>query len=352
MISKEEYIVIYTLHKQGHSIRAIARITGLHRNTIAKRLKQTEFKAYKSREYKSILDPCKDYIKQRFYETLPYFIPSNVIMQEIKKQGCNGKIRIVQSYLSSLKQDKHYKENEPLIRFETPKGYQAQVDWTTIRSGKNPIYAFVMVLGYSRYAFVYFTDNMRGQTFQDCHLKAFDYLGGVPQTILYDNLKSVIIERDYYGNGKHKFNNEFLDFCKGIFVPKVCKPFRAKTKGKVERFNHYLKNNFYYPLRSKLNSIGISVTFDLLNSHIFSWLESANSTIHSTTNTRPSDLLKLEAPYLNKNHKNIIPLNKDLTQNKKSKLIPKLNSANIPNLEIIYHTKISDYEKLLVEGVI
>lgn len=58
-------------------------------------------------------------------------------------------------------------------------------------------------------AFVYFTDNMKQTTWQDCHIKAFEYFGGVPQTLLYDNLKSVVIQRDKYGKNQHGFNNDF-----------------------------------------------------------------------------------------------------------------------------------------------
>lgn len=340
--------MIYTLHKQGHSIRSIARITGLNRRTISRRLRFAEYNGYKQRDYNSKLDPYKDYIKKRFYDTLPHLIPSSVIFKEIEKLGYNGKIRIIQTFLSKLKQDKNQMHIEPEVRFETPKGYQAQVDWTIIRSGKNPIYAFVMVLGYSRYSFVYFTDNMRQDTWQDCHLKAFNYFNGVPQTILYDNLKSVVIERDYYGNGKHKFNSEFLDFCKGIFIPKICKPFRAKTKGKVERFNLYLKNNFYYPLKSSLIGSGLEISVALLNSHIFSWLEFANDRLHDTLKAKPSELFKLEQGYLSKVYKSMEPVSKDICVDISPKRVA---NVNIPNLDIVYHTKISDYERLLTGGV-
>ena len=90
-------------------------------------------------------------------------------------------------------------------------------------------------------AFVYFTDNMRQETWQECHIKAFEYFGGVAQTLLYDNLKSVVIQRDKYGKNQHGFNNDFLEFAKDNFIPKLCKVYRAKTKGKVERLNLYLK---------------------------------------------------------------------------------------------------------------
>lgn len=103
MIDKEEFTVIHTLHKRGYSIRAISKIVGLNRRTVSKRLKEEELKPYKKVEYKSKLDPYKKYIIQRVEEALPDKIPSSVIYEEIKKYGYDGKIRILQTFLSSLK---------------------------------------------------------------------------------------------------------------------------------------------------------------------------------------------------------------------------------------------------------
>jgi len=80
-----------------------------------------------------------------------------VIYKEIKERGYQGSIRTLQVYLSKIRKQKE--KNKKELRFETKAGYQGQVDWTVIKGGKKPIYGFVMVLGYSRMAFVYFTDN-------------------------------------------------------------------------------------------------------------------------------------------------------------------------------------------------
>lgn len=338
MIDKEEFTVIHTLHKQGHSIRAISKILNLNRRTVSRRLSETELRAYKKLEYKSKLDPYKEYIISRVQKALPDKIPSTVIYEEIKKYGYDGKIRILQTFLQ-----KHisYKPKEEVIRFETEPAYQAQVDWTFIRTGKNPLYAFVMVLGFSRMAFVYFTDNMRQETWQDCHVKAFEYFGGVPQTLLYDNLKSVVIQRDKYGKNQHGFNNDFLDFSKDNFIPKLCKVYRAQTKGKVERFNLYLKRNFYVPLKAALKGSDISITTDLLNGKLFSWLEMANSRIHDTTKKQPIELFKQEKSLLVPFYSSA----KEVKQEQKQ-LHSNIN-INELDIDIIYHTTISDYEKVL-----
>ncbi|WP_025209791.1 IS21 family transposase [Hippea sp. KM1] len=307
MISKEEFVVIHTLYSQGFSIRQISKILGLNRRTVSRRLKEEDLKLYPKRSYPSKLNDYKGYIEERINQAYPDRIPSTVILREINDMGYTGSLRTLQKYTKVIYDrigSKRGKDSEEIIRFETEKGFQAQADWTTIRAGRKPIYAFVMVLGYSRTAFVYFTNNSDEDIFQSCHIKAFDYFGGIPKTILYDNLKSVIIQRDKYGKNRHGINNDFLDFSKGLFIPKPCKPYRAKTKGKVERFNSYLKNNFYKPLRAKLKNSGLEITPELLNSYIFSWLEMANNRIHGTTKRKPFDMLNILPPLV----KSILPI--------------------------------------------
>lgn len=329
--------MIHTLHKRSYSIRRIARELGINRRTVTKRLKESELKAYKKITYKSKLDPYKDYITQRVKQAHPDKIPSSVIFEEIKSYGYDGKLRILQSFLKTLVSAT---TKEEIIRFETEPSYQAQVDWTFIRSGKNPLYAFVMVLGFSRMAFVYFTDNMRQETWQECHVKAFEYFGGVPQTLLYDNLKSVVIQRDKYGKNQHGFNNNFLDFAKDNFVPKLCKVYRAQTKGKVERFNLYLKRNFYIPLKSALKGSEIFINTELLNSKVFSWLEMANSRVHDTTKKKPIELFKEEKPLL-------VPFYSSVKEIKEDVKSPSNINLSELDIDITYHTTISDYERVL-----
>lgn len=344
--------MIHTLHAKGYSIRGIAKIVGLDRRTVSRRLKQAELTPYKPKKYQSILDPYKDYINKRLKQALPDYIPAPVILREITEYGYTGSLRRLQEYIKSIKDTTTCKD--PIVRFETKPGKQAQVDWTVIRSGKSPIYGFVMVLGYSRYSFTYFTDNMTQNTWQDCHTKAFEYFGGIPQTILYDNLKSVVIERDKYGKDNHSFNHDFLTFSKAKFIPRLCQPYRAQTKGKVERFNHYLKSNFYVPLKSSLKGSGIVVNHQLLNNHIFAWLEHANSRIHATTSKRPKDRIKSELAYLSPLYASAKP-----TTNRSSDSADKTKSnsttssktkssvTTIPKIDINYQTKLSDYESIL-----
>lgn len=187
---------------------------------------------------------------------------------------------------------------------------------------------------------------MTQNTWQACHLKAFEYFGGIPQTVLYDNLKSVVIERDKYGKGNHSFNNDFLAFAKGRFIPRLCRPYRAKTKGKVERFNHYLKTNFYVPLRSSLKGSGVAINDQLLNHHIFAWLEYANGRIHATTGKRPKDSLQKELAHLSPVYRNVKPVTSKSSVNTNNIKIDN-KVAVVPSVDISYQTKLSDYEQVL-----
>lgn len=298
MISKGEHIVIHELYAKGYSIRAIARILKIDRKTISRRLKETDYTKVE-RTFKGVskLDPYKEYILE-FISKSSERIPSSVILEDIAQQGYEGGRSILQEFLKQA-YAKRQIQNDPVVRFETDPGIQMQIDWTTIRKGKKPIYAFVAVLGYSRYTFVCFVDNMRGSTLVSCHEKAFLYFGGITKTILYDNMKTIVDKRDYYGKGEHKYYPEMLDLAKYCnFSIRLCRPYRAKTKGKVERFNSYLKGNFYRPIVIKLKDAGLEVTTQVLNDRINSWLIKANNRIHGTTRQKPALVFANELNYL------------------------------------------------------
>ncbi|MBP1208357.1 hypothetical protein JOD97_006449 [Duganella sp. 1411] len=115
-------------------------------------------------------------------------------------------------------------------------------------------------MGYSRASYVEFVSDMKVATLIGCHERAFAAFGGMPRKVLYDNMKTVVIERDVYGEGQHRYHAGFLDFTKHSgFRIKLCQPYRAQTKGKVERFNGYLRRSFYVPLASRLGQSGLQL---------------------------------------------------------------------------------------------
>lgn len=295
MIEKEGAMEIKILsEKQGKSIREIARITGYSRNTVRKFLRSSAEPRYKQRDKRSgKLDPFKGFLKERVEAALPHRLPAPVLAREITNLGFKGSVRLLQSYLSTLYATK---APEPLVRFETEPGKQMQADWCELRKGKDPLYAFVATLGWGRAGFVIFTSSMRFEILRECHQETFSYFGGVPREVLYDNMKTVVLERNAFGEGKHRFNPALWDVAKHFgFMPRLCKPYRAKTKGKVERFNRYLRYSFYYPLVSRLKQAGLTLDVATANIEVRKWLdEVANCRIHGETNERPCDRQEIE----------------------------------------------------------
>lgn len=176
-----------------------------------------------------------------------------MLFREVKELGYNDSLSLLRQYLYEYR---GRPQPEPVIRFETETGKQMQVDWGQMRGGKQPIHAFIAVLGYSRGMMVIFTDNMRNTHLNTVHRLTFEFFQGVPQKIWYDNMKTVVMERDAYGQGQHKLNQSFYQFAKSMgFIPKLCHTYRPQTKGKVERMVGYVRANFFSPLFYQIGSV-------------------------------------------------------------------------------------------------
>ncbi len=297
MLTEEASMEIKVLHKQGLSLRDISKLTGRSVNTIRKYLSGAEV-GYKARvvhqEHK--LASYEDYVRARLSAVSPEWIPAPVIFREIKAMGYEGKIRQLQYFMATLKP---VVKVEPLIRFETNPGEQVQVDWGHFRYKNTVLYAFVAIAGYSRLAFVYFTTDTKVPALLKCHQLLFEHLGGVPKHCLYDNMKTVVVARNAYGSGQHRLQPEFNDFAKHYgFMPRLCQPYRAKTKGKVERFIRYLRHSFFVPLVGRLSSAHLSLDAETANLEVRYWLdEVANAREHATTQLVPQEQFKKEQAY-------------------------------------------------------
>lgn len=266
MLNQEEQMEIKILNKQGMGIRKIARVLGISRNTVRKYLRYKASLTYKKRSRKpSILDSYRDYIIVRFDKAKPHTIPATVILREIQERGYQGGITLLRNFIREISPSKPV---APIIRFETEPGHQMQVDWTVLQGGKHRLLAFVAIMGYSRRTYVEFTNADDKTTFLQCHINAFEYFNGVPREVLYDNMKTVVIERNFYKDRCHRFQKTFLDFSKHFgFIPRLCQPYRAQTKGKVERFIGYMKRSFYIPFIT-LESSRHPLDLGFLNSEV------------------------------------------------------------------------------------
>ena len=232
MIAKEECMEIRILSSQGKGIREIRRLTGHSRNTIRKFLRSAATPTYTPRGPRpGKLDPFKAFLEERQKAALPHRLQATVLTREIRELGYSGSERLVRLFLATLHS---LKAPEPVVRFETEPGQQMQADWVDLRKGKTPLYAFVATLGFSRASFVQFTTSQSFEVLRECHEEAFAFFGGVPREVLYDNMKTVVLERNAFGEGRHRFHSGLWDLAKHFgFMPRLCRPYRAKTKGKV-----------------------------------------------------------------------------------------------------------------------
>jgi len=205
---------------------------------------------------------------------------------------------------------------DPVVRFETEPGHQMQADWATVGRGAEKLSVFIGTLGWSRAAYVEFCDNEQVETLIGCHENAFMAFGGVPIELLYDNMKTVVLERNTYGRGVHRFHPGFLDYAKHAgFLPRLCQPYRPRTKGKVERFIGYLKRSFWVPFVASMRQAGLKPDKHAANAAVARWLrEVANARVHATINEVPAERLVIEraklqplqAPYGGRSVRNLL----------------------------------------------
>lgn len=340
VITQETFVEIHVLAKQGLSYRKIARQLGVSRNTVKKYMLQHTLAEFsKPKPKKTKLEPYHDYIRERIEIAKPDWLPASVLFREIVEQGYDGGIAQLRRYIRPLKSQKI----EPLVRFETEPGLQMQIDFTTVRRGKNCLKAFVATLGYSRASFVKFYDNELTESWIDGIKEACEFFGGVPKEILCDNAKALIVSRDCYGEGQHKIGDDFLALSKDYgFKIRTCRPYRAKTKGKVERFNHYLKNNFLLQLKVDLKEVGLEVDVNYANARIGTWLrDTAHQRVHGTTNQTPESMLAEEMNHL-------LPLPTYLKTIKRSSESITLPYQSVkPKVELSIQHPISVYEQVL-----
>ena len=257
MLKAEEQMELVVLRKHGTSIRELARMTGRSRNTVRRYLRGGDAAATRKPAPKRAekLDPFKAYIVERLAAAAPDRIPAAVLFREIRERGYTGGETRLKQFVRGLAP---VPASPPIVRFETEPGHQMQADWATVGRGADKLKVFIATLGWSRATYVEFCDDERVETLIGCHERAFLAFGGVPQEVLYDNMRTVVIERNAYGRGVHRFHAGFLDYARHAgFLPRLCQPYRAQTKGKVERFIGYLKGSFWVPFVASMRQVGL-----------------------------------------------------------------------------------------------
>lgn len=285
--------MIHRLKQEGLSITAIAERTGLDRKTVRKYLDRgLDPPVYGPRQPRvSILEPYKDYIRLRL-KKLPDLTATRVL-REIRARGYQGRLTVVKDFAREVRPPKQSGYEH---RFETPPGQQAQVDFARflVRFLSEPereqiVWLFSLVLGWSRLLFGRFVLRQDLPAVVRCHEAAFAALGGVPRQILYDRMKTAVVGEE---DGSVIYNRTLLDLAGHYgFVPKACRPYRAKTKGKVERPFRYVRQDFF--LGGQFRDL------DDLNEQYAGWLAGvANVRRHGTTGRIVQEAFLQEQPVL------------------------------------------------------
>ena len=224
------------------------------------------------------LDPYKAIITERL-GTYPE-LSAVRLFEEVRAAGYPGGLAQLQVF---VRQVRPRPPVEAVVRFETPPGHQAQVDFATFRFPWGKRYVFLLVLGYSRLLWLQFYARQTMATVIEALEAAFTYLGGVPRELLFDQMRSVIVDDQRADGGRLLENPEFLRFATHWgFRIRACRPYRAQTKGKVERPVRYVRDNFVYG-REFLGDGD-------LNAQTLLWLDAtANTRVHGTTHEMPRE---------------------------------------------------------------
>jgi len=245
MITAETKAEIRRLFYAEHwPVGTISSALSVHHGTVENAIGVESFRSPSGTPRSSKMDPFLPFVR----ETLGRYpkVCASRIFEMIRERGYTGRSSSqVRRVVSRLRPPP---AAEAYLRLSVLPGEEAQADWGSFGSiaigrGRRPLSGFVMVLSWSRGVDALFTVDQTLESFLRGHSQAFDYFGGVPRTVLYDNLKSAVLERR--GEAIH-FHPRLLELCGHYhFAPRPCRPARGNEKGRVERMIRYLRTSFF-----------------------------------------------------------------------------------------------------------
>jgi transposase len=244
MISNEREAEILRLHHaERWPVGTIARQLGVHHTTVQRVLAQAGIPPEGLTTRPSVADPYVPFI----IETLTKYprLRASRVFEMVRGRGYPGGPDHFRRVVARLRPRP---PAEAFLRLRTLPGEQAQVDWAhfgkvAIGRALRRLYAFVMVLAWSRQIFLRFYLSAAMPCFLRGHVEAFDFFQGVPRVLLYDNLKSAVLER---AGGAIRFHPTLLELAAHYrYEPRPVAPARGNEKGRVERAIRYVRDSFF-----------------------------------------------------------------------------------------------------------
>lgn len=289
MLSKEDFRMIEAMKRRGVFVKDIAAELGVDRKTVSRALARGAAPGgQRGRDRTSKLDPHKPTVDRLLSEGV---WNAMVILREIEAEGYSGQASILRDY---IRPKRVLRSPKATVRFETEPGRQLQSDWgeepTEIGGKEQTVDFIVNLLGYSRRFHFWCTDSQDAEHTYEGLIRSFEYFGGVTDEVLVDNQKAAVLDRP---GGQARFQARFVDLATTYgFVPRACRPYRARTKGKDERMVGYIKGNFFVRYRR-------FESWAHLNQLAERWLvEEADQRLHGTVHELVAERFAREAPQL------------------------------------------------------
>jgi transposase len=242
MIDPETHVQIRRYFYAEHwKIGTIASQLGIHKDTVRHAIEADRFHRGQALRA-SIIDPYLEFVRQTL-DQHPR-LRATRIYQMIRDRGYTGSVVQLRRSVARLRPP----AREAFLRLHTFPAEQAQVDWAhfghvAVGRAKRALSCFVITLSYSRALYLEFFFDQTMENFLRGHVRAFQDWGGAPRVILYDNLRSAVLERR--GNEIH-FNSRLLELCAHYhFVARPCQVRAGNQKGRVERAIRYVRDSFW-----------------------------------------------------------------------------------------------------------
>jgi transposase len=222
-------------------IGTIARELGLHPETVGLAIETDRFNNTKTLR-RSATDPYADFIREILAKH-PH-LRATRIFQMIRDRGYSGSVVQLRRFVACVRPV----HREAFLSLRTFPGEQGQVDWAhfgevAIGRARRRLSCFVITLSYSRALYLEFFFDQRMESFLRGHIHAFEDWQGLPRTLLYDNLRSAVLERR--GDAIH-FHPRLLELCAHYhFAARPCQVRAGNQKGRVERVIRYIRESFF-----------------------------------------------------------------------------------------------------------